>query len=131
MLFQDPVLRYGWRTGAIIPELEVCCCMLLPLQFLSIKYVSVVREKGCLFVGFFQIFTNHALSNMIILSYYLFHDCEKKYNSVLFEFIKEPGGKTQLFMTYLLLVLVLVSDGLYNSYWMKQLYEKKGWCWEK
>ena len=22
-LFQDPVMRHGWRTGAILPELEV------------------------------------------------------------------------------------------------------------
>ena len=29
--FQDPVMRHGWRTGAILPELEVdaCYCILL------------------------------------------------------------------------------------------------------
>ena len=25
---QDPVLHHGWRTGAIIPELEVCGSLL-------------------------------------------------------------------------------------------------------
>lgn len=24
LFFKDPSLKHGWRTGAIIPELEVC-----------------------------------------------------------------------------------------------------------
>ena len=50
--FQDPVLHIGWRTGAIIPELEVCSTKLVILTRLlefglgiTIQNCFIVKQK--------------------------------------------------------------------------------------